>query len=271
MTAQLLAAPYSYFTDANNNPLAGGLIYTYASGTDTAQDSYTDYTAGTPAANPVELDSEGKAQIWLQGTYRIKVKTSAGVLLRTADHVTATSAATGDMTAAVYDAAGVMEQLLGKTAVQTGITNKTFVDPVVGTQTAFNNSTKAASTAYVDAAAPQALTSYTPTVAASSGSITTSSATGSYQKISPKLCWFNAIATITTNGSGSGTLRVGLPFAAVTETFQSVQGYENAISGKSVNGNIAATLQYAACTFYDGTYPAADGARVIVTGFFRYA
>src|SRR4029077_6601067 len=38
-------------------------------------------------------------------------------------------------------------------------------------------------------------TSYTPTVSASSGSITTSSATGSYQTLSPNLCWFNAIAT----------------------------------------------------------------------------
>lgn len=92
MVAQL-ASPYSYFTDANGVPLAGGLIYTYAAGTTTPQNSYTDSTGGTPAANPVVLDSAGKATIWLSGSYKIVVKDSLGNAISTTDNITTASSA----------------------------------------------------------------------------------------------------------------------------------------------------------------------------------
>lgn len=89
--ASLLAAPYSYFTDNNGEPLSGGKIYTYtAGGTSTPKDTYTDASGSTPASNPVILDSEGRAAIWLDGTYYISVKTSADVLIRNTDNVAAT-------------------------------------------------------------------------------------------------------------------------------------------------------------------------------------
>lgn len=127
--AQPLAAPYSYFADSNGAPLAGGKIYTYIAGTTTPQASYTDSTAITPLANPVILDSAGRAQIWLSGTYKIVVKDSLDNTISTTDNITALSNS-GDMMKATYDPANIGEQLVGLTAVQT-LTNKTLTTPTV--------------------------------------------------------------------------------------------------------------------------------------------
>lgn len=124
--AQLLAAPYSYFTDSNGNPLSGGKVYTYAAGTTTPKTTYTDSGGTTPAANPIILDSDGRATIWLVGYYKIVVKNSSDVTQYTTDNVSGV-AASGDMTVAIYDPATVAEQVLGKTAIQT-VTNKSLVD-----------------------------------------------------------------------------------------------------------------------------------------------
>ncbi len=122
--AQPLAAPFSQFFDNNGIPLAGGLVYTYAAGTTTPQNSYTDSTGGTPAANPVVLDSAGRATIWLSGNYKIVVKDSLFNTIGTADNITALGSS-GDMNKSVYDPANIQEQLVGLTAVQT-LTNKTL-------------------------------------------------------------------------------------------------------------------------------------------------
>lgn len=124
--AQPLAAPFSYFADANGLPLSGGKIYTYAAGTTTPQNSYTDSTGVTPAANPVILDSAGRATIWLSGYYKIVVKDSLDNTISTTDNITA-AGASGDMNKSVYDAANIQEQLLGITAVQI-VTNKKLSD-----------------------------------------------------------------------------------------------------------------------------------------------
>lgn len=91
MTVTLLAPPASSWLDGSGDPLNGGLIYAYQAGTTTAKNTYpthADATAGTNAnANPVVLDSAGRAQIWLDGTYKIVVKTSADVTVATYDVV----------------------------------------------------------------------------------------------------------------------------------------------------------------------------------------
>lgn len=62
-------APYSRFraVDDDNLPLVGGWIYTYAPGTSTPKAVYTDHTLGTPHTNPVELDANGEATIFIDG------------------------------------------------------------------------------------------------------------------------------------------------------------------------------------------------------------
>lgn len=87
------------FTNAGV-PLAGGLIYTYAAGTTTPLATYSDENVSVPISNPIVLNASGRPQasatdptevnIYLSaGSYKFVVKTSAGVTLKTADHVEA--------------------------------------------------------------------------------------------------------------------------------------------------------------------------------------
>jgi hypothetical protein len=79
------------FFDNNGNPLAGGLIYTYAAGTTTPAATYTTYTGGTANANPIVLDSAGRtpAQIWLTSgsSYKFVLQTSLAVTIKTDDNI----------------------------------------------------------------------------------------------------------------------------------------------------------------------------------------
>lgn len=86
--ATLFPNPKMRFFDANGDPLNGGKIYTYAAGTSTPLDTYTTYAGSTPNANPVILNSEGYADIWLGAAlYKIVVKTSADVTISTTDNI----------------------------------------------------------------------------------------------------------------------------------------------------------------------------------------
>lgn len=77
-------APLGIFREFTNDgdPLNGGKLYTYESGTSTPKPTYTDATESTQNANPVELDANGRANVWLgTGSYRFILKTSADVTL----------------------------------------------------------------------------------------------------------------------------------------------------------------------------------------------
>lgn len=90
--ASIYLPPGMQLCDSNGDPLNGGKVYVYEAGTttpDTSYPTYTDALAGTNAnANPVILDSAGRAQIWLQAPrlYKIVVKTSADVTIQTVDN-----------------------------------------------------------------------------------------------------------------------------------------------------------------------------------------
>lgn len=75
--------------DANGNPLAGGKLYTYRSGTSTPKQTYSDGD-GTANANPVVLDSEGSADVWIDDDepYRFRLETSTGALRWQRDGIT---------------------------------------------------------------------------------------------------------------------------------------------------------------------------------------
>ena len=77
-----------YFDD-NGDPLSGGKLYTYVAGTTTNQATYTDQGAGTPNANPVVLDSAGRADVWLDPSlsYKFVLKDSADSTIWTVDNV----------------------------------------------------------------------------------------------------------------------------------------------------------------------------------------
>lgn len=80
------------YLDANGAPLAGGLLYSYSAGTTTPQATYSNST-GTTNTNPVVLDSQGYADVWLDPTlaYKLVLKDSGGNQLWSADNVIAPS------------------------------------------------------------------------------------------------------------------------------------------------------------------------------------
>ena len=83
------------FFDDNGTPLNGGYLYTYYAGTSTNKATYTDATGATPNANPVVLDSAGRASVYLAaGAYKFVLKDSDGNTIWTEDNVADSSVTT---------------------------------------------------------------------------------------------------------------------------------------------------------------------------------
>jgi hypothetical protein len=86
-------------SDANGDPLVGGKIYTYLAGTTTAAATYTTSAGSVAQANPIILNSLGLPDnpIWLTGgvSYKLVIKTSADVTLRTVDNIAGVNDITG--------------------------------------------------------------------------------------------------------------------------------------------------------------------------------
>jgi hypothetical protein len=83
----LLAYPKFRASDANGNPLVGGLVYSYTAGTTNAKATYSDYACSSANDNPTVLDANGEATIYLNGEYKIVLKTSDGVTVWTMDNI----------------------------------------------------------------------------------------------------------------------------------------------------------------------------------------
>lgn len=101
MGALLAPDPMFRAYDNNNNPLAGGQLYTYQAGTTTPAATYTDSTAGTPNPNPVLLNARGEAPVWMNPTqaYKLVLKDASGNTIWTVDQVTSPApVAVGNMT-----------------------------------------------------------------------------------------------------------------------------------------------------------------------------
>jgi hypothetical protein len=87
-----ILAPVPKFRAFNavGNPLAGGKLYTYAANSSTPLATYTDAGAGTPNTNPVLLDANGEANVWLGAAdYKFVLKDASDVLQYTVDYVNA--------------------------------------------------------------------------------------------------------------------------------------------------------------------------------------
>ena len=83
-------APYFnvQLLDDNGDPLAGGFVFTYEAGTTTNKDTFTTSEGDVANANPVVLDSSGRADIWLDsGAYKFITKDSASVTISEVDNI----------------------------------------------------------------------------------------------------------------------------------------------------------------------------------------
>jgi hypothetical protein len=78
--------------DSNGDPLSGGLLYTYEAGTTTPKETYTTEAGDVANTNPVVLDSDGYADVWLgDGGYKFVLKDSTDVTLWTVDDLGGTT------------------------------------------------------------------------------------------------------------------------------------------------------------------------------------
>lgn len=100
--------------DNDGNPISGGLVYTYLSGTTTPATTYTDVALTTANPNPVVLDSAGRATIILSpgASYKFILKDAADVTVWSRDGISAVPASSSNL-----DISGVAGEAL--TAGQT--------------------------------------------------------------------------------------------------------------------------------------------------------
>jgi hypothetical protein len=87
--AVLAPQPKAQFFDANGSPLVGGKVYTYAAGTTTPLETYTDASGVTPNTNPVILDSRGECNLWFSNasSYKVVLESATGTLQWTVDNI----------------------------------------------------------------------------------------------------------------------------------------------------------------------------------------
>lgn len=94
----IMTIPVPQFFDNQGFPLSGGKIYTCLPGTTcgpgsiTLKSTYSTSAATVSNANPIVLDSAGRAPIWLNGYYKVAAYTATGTLLWTQDNVSSASA-----------------------------------------------------------------------------------------------------------------------------------------------------------------------------------
>ncbi len=111
----------------------------------------------------------------------------------------------------------------------------------------------------------KAWTTYTPTITSGTGTLTTVSATGRYLLIG-KLMHLQVDIAITTNGTGGANISATLPVNAATSPYL-LPGREYNITAKVVSARTGSNT--IAITYYDATYPGADGARIVVSGLYE--
>ena len=113
-----------------------------------------------------------------------------------------------------------------------------------------------------------AWTTYTPTVSSQSGTITTASATGRFKTLG-KTCHVQVVVTVTTNGTGAGTLNATLPAGNVPAAAAILVGRENALTGNMLQALVNSGDTVMHIGRYDNAYPATNGSIVIVSGIYE--
>ncbi|OZI23756.1 hypothetical protein CAL26_10015 [Bordetella genomosp. 9] len=173
---------------------------------------------------------------------------------------TATTAAAGDNTTKVATTAYVR----GVYAAPPAIGSTT---PAAGSFTTLSASGNATVTGTLTVNGNPGWTAYTPTLAAQSGTFTSATANGAYYKVGG-LVFYRALVQITTVGTASGAVLVGLPFTSNSGTASgplALSGRDNS-TGKALVGTFSAGATAATVLNYDNTSPVVAGAQMIISG-----
>jgi len=109
---------------------------------------------------------------------------------------------------------------------------------------------------------------YTPTITATSGTITTLGTVTALYKIVGNTVSIKFTVGITTNGTGAGAVKITLPISSAQSVAASGIGRESAITGNTFNVYSDVGQSFAALLNYNNSYPGADG--VVLNGGMDY-
>jgi len=89
MAAVLMPQPRFRAFDSDGAPLAGGRLFSFAAGTTTPLATYIDSTQTTQNTNPVVLDANGEADVWLAEAtlYKVVLEDVNSVVQYTVDNM----------------------------------------------------------------------------------------------------------------------------------------------------------------------------------------
>lgn len=229
------------FSDNSGVILSGGLLYTYTAGTTTPQATYTSSGGGTANSNPIVLDAYGRTanEVWLtQGiAYKFVLKTSAAVTIGTYDNISgindfgALSASSGSSLIGYLPATGsatnvqaairalqASDLTFALKGANTDITS--LASPALGAATATtattgDNSTKVATTAFVNTAAGSNIISFPdPTLAGFSMTlpVATSAISLAFRSTTPS----SGLATTVTGTPAALTIPAGATLGTIS-------------------------------------------------------
>ncbi|MGH8526395.1 MAG: hypothetical protein ACREXY_19965, partial [Gammaproteobacteria bacterium] len=129
MAVQPFPNPKFRAFDANGDPLAGGLLYTYAAGTTTPLATYTTRAGSVANANPVVLSANGEADVWTTPgvDYKFELRNSAGVVQWTVDNIPSPSDEESTTFEAATEPGGRLSLATGDPVTLSDITGATIV------------------------------------------------------------------------------------------------------------------------------------------------
>src|ERR1700690_2053031 len=112
--ASPVVMPVFHGTNVSGVRSAGYKLNTYFAGTSVGQTTWTDSTQVTANANPVILDSNGDANVWIAGgIYKFVLTDASNNVIWTADNVSQAGMATG--TQAEYVPSGLIATFISGT------------------------------------------------------------------------------------------------------------------------------------------------------------
>lgn len=94
----MLIPPSPQWFDNNGDPLAGGVLKFYESGTAIPKNVYADANGVTSLGNEVTLDSNGRAKVWLLGYYTVTLEDSLGNQIWSEDNISSAYSPTSTTT-----------------------------------------------------------------------------------------------------------------------------------------------------------------------------
>lgn len=111
-------------------PLSGGQLFSYQAGTTTPQNTYTDQSMGTPNTNPVILDVNGEADVWIDQAlaYKFVLEDASGDVLWTVDNVVGLLAANAVSTSSIQDGAVTTAKLADRSVTSAKLANDASID-----------------------------------------------------------------------------------------------------------------------------------------------